>query len=71
MTIDDKENALPDGAASLIALARVAHRDGNRTLERAAADKLARDYGISLCFTCSESVERDLRRANGGGRGNA
>jgi hypothetical protein len=54
---------LPEGASALIALARVAHRDGNRQLERAAVDKLSRDYGIEVRFPCVESVDRDLRRS--------
>lgn len=56
------EQQLPDGVSALIALARVAHRDGDRQLEQSATDKLAREYGIGLCFKCTESVERDLRR---------
>jgi hypothetical protein len=47
----------------LIAVARVAHRDGDRALEQAAVDKLLRDYGIEVRFPCVESVTRDLRRA--------
>jgi hypothetical protein len=70
MTASKTEADLPDGAAALIALARVAHRDGDRSLEKAAADKLSRDHGIVVRFTCVESVERDLRRAKGG-RANA
>lgn len=57
------EPALPNGASSLIALARVAHRDGNRQLEQSAVDKLIRNYGIAVQFPCEESVEHDLRRA--------
>ena len=56
---------LPDGASALLALARVAHHDGNRRLEQAAADQLARDYGIVVKFACVESVERDLQQAEG------
>ena len=59
------ENDLPDGASALIALARVAHRDGKRGLEQAAVDKLSRDYGIEIRFPCVESVDRDLRRTEG------
>lgn len=55
------ENKLPDGATALIALARVAHRDGNRPLEQSVRDKLAREYGLTLGFTCSESVDRELQ----------
>jgi hypothetical protein len=57
------KHELPDGASALIAVARVAHRDGDRRLEQAAVDKLLRDYGIQVSFTCVESVARDLRRA--------
>jgi hypothetical protein len=57
-----RKHDLPDGAAALIALARVAHRDGDRMLERAAVDKLSHDYGIEVRFSCVESVDRDLRR---------
>lgn len=56
------ENELPEGASALIALARVAHRDGNRQLEQVAVDKLARDYGIGISFQCVQSVNRDLQR---------
>jgi hypothetical protein len=56
------EIQLPDGASSLIALARIAHRDGNQELQRAAVDKLSRDFGIRVQFTCVESVERDLKQ---------
>jgi hypothetical protein len=59
------KHELPEGASALIALARVSHRDGNRKLEQAAADKLAREYGIDVRFTCVESVERDLHQAEG------
>ncbi len=59
------KNDLPEGASALIALARVAHRDGSRQLEQSARDKLARDYGIEVGFTCAESVDRDLHRAEG------
>jgi hypothetical protein len=54
---------LPDGATALIALARVAHRGGDRTLERAAVGKLARDYGLTVSFPCCQSVDRDLATA--------
>ena len=54
------ECELPESAFKLIALARVAHRDGNRQLEEAAVDKLACNYGIAIYFSCVESVERDL-----------
>lgn len=54
---------LPDGASTLIALARIAHREGNRSLEQSALDKLAREYGINVRFTCVESVDRDLERS--------
>ncbi len=57
-----REHDLPDGAAALIALARIAHRDGDQELERATADKLSHDYGIEVRFPCAESVDRDLRR---------
>lgn len=57
------EPELPDDATSLIALARVAHRDGNRGIEQAAVDKLVREFGIEIHFPCSESVDRDLQRA--------
>jgi len=56
------ERKLPEGASALIALARVAHHDGDRQLERSVMDRLARDYGIQVNFTCEQSVERDLRR---------
>lgn len=56
------ENELPVGAASLIAVARIAHSEGNRALERSAANKLAKDYGIEVHFTCTESVNRELQR---------
>ena len=59
------QRKLPDGASALIALARVAHRDGDRRLERSAVEKLAREYGIEVRFPCVESVDRDLRRAGG------
>ena len=59
------EYELPEGASALIALARVSHRDGNRRLEQAAAEKLAREYGINVRFTCVESVDRDLHRTEG------
>ncbi len=68
MTSVTTEQELPNGASSLIAVARVAHRDGNRALERAATDKLAKECGIEIRFTCIESVERDLRRAKGASR---
>ena len=55
---------LPDGASALIALARVAHRDGNRDLELAATDRLIRDYGIQVSFPCCQSVGRDIVRAS-------
>lgn len=54
---------LPDGATALIALVRVAHRDGNRRLEESVQSKLSREYGIELHFPCVESVERDLQWA--------
>ncbi len=57
------EYQLPNGAASLIALARVAHRNGNRGLEQAALAKLARDFGMTVSFPCCESVDRDLAEA--------
>jgi hypothetical protein len=56
---------LPNGASELIALARVAHRNGDRRLERSAVNKLVHDFGISVQFRCEESVDRDLRRAEG------
>ena len=56
---------LPNGASALIALARVAHRDGDRRLERSAVDKLVRNYGISVQFPCEESVDQVLHRAEG------
>ncbi len=59
---------LPDGATTLIAVARVAHRDGDRKLERSALDKLAREYGMTVNFTCEESVARDLARVKEGRR---
>ncbi len=43
-------NGLADGATSLIALARVAHREGNRRLEQAALDKLARIRAFGFVF---------------------
>ena len=54
---------LPSDASALIALARVAHRNGDRKLEQSALGKLARDYGIDVRFPCCESVARDLHRA--------
>lgn len=51
---------LPEAATSLIALARVAHRDGDRDLERAAREKLVQQYGIDLRFRCEESVNDEL-----------
>jgi hypothetical protein len=60
---DSSNNELPESATGLIALARVAHRNGERQVERAAVDKLARDFGIEVHFPCSESVDRDLERA--------
>ena len=57
------KNDLPEGASALIALARVAHREGDRPLEQSARDRLARDYGMSVNFKCVESVDQDLRRA--------
>ncbi len=59
------KNDLPEGVSALIALVRVAHRDGNRPLEQSARDRLARDYGMSINFPCVESVDRDLRRTEG------
>jgi len=53
---------LPDGAIKLIALARVAHREGNRGLEKSAVDKLARVYGIAVRFPCVESVDQELAK---------
>ena len=66
MSESDVKSELPDGAASLIALARVAHYEGNRQLERSAADKLVQDYGIAIRFNCVESVDRELHRTEGG-----
>jgi len=57
------ERELPDGASSLIALARVAHKDGDRELEQATLDRLSRDYGMRVSFSCCESVDRDLELA--------
>ena len=68
MTTATKKDTLPHGASSLIALARWAHRDGNRGLEKAATDKLAIDYGIRIGFPCCESVDEDLERAGRRGR---
>jgi hypothetical protein len=62
------EHELPDGALTLIALARAAHRDGNRRLEQAAVNKLSHDYGIEVRFPCVESVDRDLHRTEGASR---
>ena len=62
------KNRLPDGPTALIALARVAHHDGNRRLEQSVRDKLAREFGLTLGFTCVESVDRELQaegRSNG------
>jgi len=59
------EPALPNGASSLIALARVAHRDGNRQLEQAVLNKLACEYGLTVGFKCMEAVERDLHQTEG------
>lgn len=60
---------LPDSVTSLICLARVAHTSGDRRLERAALDKLAREYGIRLEFVCVESAERDMERGKGASNG--
>lgn len=62
MTENGVKSDLPDGAAALIALARVAHYEGNRQLERSAVDKLVQNYGIAVRFNCVESVDRDLHR---------
>lgn len=51
---------LPDGASNLIALLRIAHREGDRQVERAIREKLARDYGLSVRFTCIESIKQEL-----------
>ncbi len=59
------DQQLPEGANALIALARVAHRDGSRSVEQSAVDRLARDYGIGLHFNCSESVDRELGEIGG------
>ena len=56
---------LPDGASELIALARVAHRNGNRRLEQSTVTKLVQHYGISVQFPCEQSVDRDLCRTEG------
>jgi hypothetical protein len=58
----DFEYELPRSASALIALIRVTHHNGDRRLERAATDKLLRDFGIKVRFPCAESVARDLRR---------
>jgi hypothetical protein len=55
-----EQNTLPDKASALIALARVAHRNGDRALERAAREKLVQRYGIDLRFRCEESVDEEL-----------
>ena len=60
-----EEESLPDGVSVLIALARVAHHDGDRQLEQAAKDKLAREYGLTVGFVCEQSVDRDIQRAGG------
>ena len=54
------DHELPCEATALIALARVAHRNGDRGLEQAAVGKLVRDFGITVSFPCCESVDKDL-----------
>ena len=57
---------LPTSATNLIALIRVAHRDGRRDLEEAARNKLAQDFGLRVSFVCCESVDEQLgARADG------
>jgi hypothetical protein len=56
----DKADQLPDNATKLIALARVAHRNGDRRLEQAARDMLTRQHGITVEFPCCRSVEDEL-----------
>jgi len=51
---------LPDSATGLIALARAAHRDGHKKLEQAAAEKLAREYGMRVTFVCCDAVDADV-----------
>ena len=50
-------NELPEGASALIALARIAHRDGNRKLEQSAAGQA----GPQL-RNCSSVYMRGIRR---------
>ncbi|WP_168564999.1 hypothetical protein [Crateriforma spongiae] len=53
---------LPVDASRLVALARVAHLNGDKKLERSCNRRLAERFGIRIVFICRDATERELRR---------